>query len=116
MKLFIHFGIISAMLMAEMQVYVLIIFCLVHTLTIASLLPVLTGMSVVGKRPVTMPLFGLNWRIKKIKKQEHECAFCMCRNKWRSLTAETIYKNTPGLAKSSYHCITDPENFNEIAD
>lgn len=42
--------------------------------------------------------------------------FVCSRNKWRSLTSETIYKNTPGLAKSSYHCITDPENFNEIAD
>src|SRR5687768_6940103 len=60
-KSFIRFGIISVTLTPEMQVYVLIISCLVHTSGDASLLQALTGMFADGKNQVIMHRFGSNY-------------------------------------------------------
>src|SRR5258708_8742924 len=54
-KRFIRFGIFSVMLMAAMQVYVLIISCLVRISAADSLLPVSTVMYADGKKQPTMP-------------------------------------------------------------
>src|SRR5664279_2062911 len=56
--LFILFGIISAMLMAAMPGYALIIFCLARIYRAASSQRVLTGRFADGKRQAITPRFG----------------------------------------------------------
>src|SRR5215204_5740575 len=61
MKPFIHFGIISVMLMDAMLVYVLTIFCLAQSLQNSLRQVVLIAMFAGGKKQAITPRYGLKW-------------------------------------------------------